>query len=173
MPPPCRRPRDTVPCPCRAWGETEHHRRWWRRSRSDSGQVERSCGLRARFFNRPPSPAHPAEPRARRGRCRSARLFTAIPRLGRTTPGGVIMRFVGLDLHKRTLEVCILDAAGKVLARHSVACERKALEAFARDHLDPADRLAVEATTSTWAVAAILRPFVATIVASNPMQTRA
>ena len=83
------------------------------------------------------------------------------------------MRFVGLDLHKRTLEVCILDATGKVLARHSVACERKTLEAFARDHLDPADKLAVEATTSTWAVASILHPYVAAIVVGNPMQTRA
>lgn len=83
------------------------------------------------------------------------------------------MRFVGLDLHKRTLEVCILDATGKVLARHSVACERKTLETFARDHLDPTDKLAVEATTSTWAVITILRPFVAAIVVGNPMQTRA
>ncbi len=83
------------------------------------------------------------------------------------------MRFVGLDLHKRTLEVCILDATGKVLVRHSVVCERKALEAFARDHLEAAYKLAVEATTSTWAVAAILHPYVAAIVASNPMQTRA
>ncbi len=83
------------------------------------------------------------------------------------------MRFIGLDLHKRTLEVCILDAAGKVLARHSVICERGTLETFARDHLDPADRLAVEATTSTWAVTTILRPFVAAIVVGNPMQTKA
>jgi transposase len=83
------------------------------------------------------------------------------------------MRFVGLDLHKRTLEVCILDGAGKVLGRHSVACERQTLVAFARAHLEPTDKLAVEATTSTWAVAAILHPFVEAIVASNPMQTRA
>ncbi|WP_165253130.1 IS110 family transposase [Paludisphaera soli] len=68
------------------------------------------------------------------------------------------MRFVGLDLHKRKLEVCILDATGKVLARHSVACERQALEAFARARLEPTDRLAVEAATSTWAAAAILHP---------------
>jgi transposase len=83
------------------------------------------------------------------------------------------MRFVGLDLHKRTLEVCILDATGKVLARHSVVCERNTLEAFARAHLEPADKLAVEATTSTWAVSAIFRPFVAAIVVGNPMQTKA
>jgi transposase len=83
------------------------------------------------------------------------------------------MRFVGLDLHKRTLEVCILDATGTVLARHSVLCKRTTLETFARDHLEPTDKLAVEATTSTWAVAAILRPFVAAIVVGNPMQTKA
>ncbi len=83
------------------------------------------------------------------------------------------MRFVGLDLHKRTLEVCILDPTGKVLARHSVACERKALEAFARDHLEPADQLAVEATTNTWAVADILRPFVAAVSVGNPLQIKA
>ncbi|HEY2302651.1 MAG TPA: IS110 family transposase, partial [Acidimicrobiales bacterium] len=83
------------------------------------------------------------------------------------------MRFVGLDLHRRTIEVCILDARGNVLSRHSVACERRTLEAFAREHLHPTDRLAVEATTNTWAVADILHPFVAAIVVGNPMQTRA
>jgi transposase len=83
------------------------------------------------------------------------------------------MRFVGLDLHKRTLEVCILDLVGEILARHSVICERKTLETFARDHLELTDKLAVEATTSTLAVAAILRPFVAAIVVGNPMQTKA
>src|SRR5512147_3000821 len=83
------------------------------------------------------------------------------------------MRFVGLDLHKRTIEACVLDGTGSVLARHSVPCERKALEAFARDHLDPADKLAVEATTNTWSVADVLRPFVAAVVVGNPLQIRA
>jgi transposase len=83
------------------------------------------------------------------------------------------MRFVGLDLHKRTIEVCILDATGKVLARHSILCERKVLEAFARNHLEITDRLAVEATTNTWAVAAILHPFVAAVVVGNPLQIKA
>jgi transposase len=83
------------------------------------------------------------------------------------------MRFVGLDLHKRTVEVCILDEAGKLLARHSVACERLALEAFARARLETTDKLAVEATTNTWAVADLLRPFVAAVVAGNPLQIKA
>jgi transposase len=89
------------------------------------------------------------------------------------TPGGVVMRFVGLDLHKHTMEVCILGAKGEVLARHSVACERKALKAFAQDYLETTDRLAVEATTNTWTVAGILRPFVASITVGNPLQIKA
>ncbi len=83
------------------------------------------------------------------------------------------MRFVGLDLHKRTIEVCILDESGKVLARHSVPCQRHALEAFARAQLQLTDKLAVEATTNTWAVAAILHPFVAAVVVGNPLQIKA
>jgi transposase len=81
------------------------------------------------------------------------------------------MRFVGLDLHKRTVEACVLDEKGRVLGRHSVACDRAALTAFAADHLTPADRLAVEATTNTGAVADILRPFVAAIAVGNPCRS--
>jgi transposase len=83
------------------------------------------------------------------------------------------MRFVGLDLHKQSVEACALSAKGKVVFRLSVACRRDALEAFAREHLRPTDRVAVEATTNTWAVADILRPFVAEVVVGNPLQTRA
>jgi transposase len=83
------------------------------------------------------------------------------------------MRFIGLDLHKRTVEVCVLDPNGRVLARHSVACERTALKAFATEYLTPTDRLAVEATTNTWAVAGILKPFVAAIAVGNPLQIKA
>jgi transposase len=83
------------------------------------------------------------------------------------------MRFVGLDLHKHTIEVCILNAKGRVLTRHSVTCERTALKAFAQQHLLLSDRLAVEATTNTWAVADLLRPFVAAIIVGNPLQIKA
>jgi transposase len=83
------------------------------------------------------------------------------------------MRYVGLDLHKHTAEVCILSRAGRVVARHAVDCERTALERFAREHLKPTDRLAVEATTNTWAVADILRPFVAAVAVGNPLQIKA
>jgi transposase len=83
------------------------------------------------------------------------------------------MRYIGVDLHKRSLEVCALDAGGKRLFRMSVDCDRTALEEFARKHLRKTDKLAVEATTNTWSVTEILRPFVAAVVVGNPLQIKA
>src|SRR5438309_7892669 len=62
---------------------------------------------------------------------------------------------------------------GQVLARFSVAGTRAALEAFAKAHLLPTDQVALEATTHCWAVARVLKPFVARVVVSNPLQTQA
>ena len=83
------------------------------------------------------------------------------------------MRFIGLDLHKKVLVVCALDERGKVLFRESVECRRETLVAFAKSKLCKTDQLAVEATTSTWAVADILRPFVAAVTVGNPLQIKA
>jgi len=83
------------------------------------------------------------------------------------------MQYIGLDVHKRVIEAAILDEAGAVVQRERFACTREALERFARERLGPEDRLALEATTNTWAIAAILRPFVGRLVVSNPLLTRA
>jgi transposase len=50
---------------------------------------------------------------------------------------------------------------------------REALAQFAALHLAKEGRLAMEATTNTWAVAEILRPHVKEIVIGNPLRTRA
>jgi hypothetical protein len=41
-------------------------------------------------------------------------------------------RFIGLDLHKRSLVVCALDRRGKVCFRETVERRRQALLAFAK-----------------------------------------
>jgi transposase len=84
-----------------------------------------------------------------------------------------MVRYVGLDVHKRFIEFCVLDRAGKKIARGRVVCERQALEAFARETLSRSDHVALEASTNTWSVVAILRPHVARLVVSNPMRTKA
>jgi transposase len=82
-------------------------------------------------------------------------------------------RFVGLDIHKRVVEGCVLDAAGQVVQRVRTGTSRAELEALGRTVLRPDDRVALEATTNTWAIVRVLTPFVAEVVVSNPLRTRA
>lgn len=84
-----------------------------------------------------------------------------------------IIRFVGLDVHKRVVEACVVDSAGKVVLRRRFGLDRTSLEWFAQKILRPGDRVAMEATTNCWAVADALRPHVARVVVSNPMATKA
>jgi transposase len=82
-------------------------------------------------------------------------------------------RYVGLDIHKEVAVSCIVNEAGKVLSRQRCGCTRDALEGFGRRYLQPTDKIALEATTNTWEVVAILKPFVAEVVVSNPLKTKA
>lgn len=84
-----------------------------------------------------------------------------------------MLRFVGCDVHKRTAVCTILLQDGTLFATYTVPVTREALGAFAERQLSSGDRLAMEATTNTWAVAGVLRPFVEEIVISNPLKVRA
>lgn len=83
------------------------------------------------------------------------------------------LRYVGLDVHKRVVEACLVDPAGQVVHRQRFALNRRTLELFAAKILRPGDQVALEATTNCWAVADALRPHVARVVVSNPMATKA
>lgn len=61
-------------------------------------------------------------------------------------------KFVGLDVHKRTVVACVLGAAGRTLHREQFACTAAELQRFAREHMGPHVAAALEATTNTWAV---------------------
>lgn len=82
------------------------------------------------------------------------------------------MLFAGLDVHKKEIEAVVLDEAGNLKLRQRLATQRETLEAFARRHLT-ACRVALEATTNCWVIAAILEPLCAEVVVSNPLRTRA
>ena len=84
-----------------------------------------------------------------------------------------IVRYVGLDVHKRVVEACIVDQAGNVVRRQRFALNRLSLALFATKILRPADHVALEATTNCWAVADALQPHVAKVLVSNPMATKA
>jgi transposase len=80
---------------------------------------------------------------------------------------------VGLDVHKRLVEACIVDQVGNVVHRERFALNRRTLELFATKTLRPTDHVALEATTNCWAVADALWPHVAKVLVSNPMATKA
>jgi len=84
-----------------------------------------------------------------------------------------MIRYVGLDVHKRLVVACLVDQAGNVLQRERFALNRRTLERFATKVLRPTDHVALEATTNCWAVTDVLRPHVARVVVSNPMATKA
>jgi len=83
------------------------------------------------------------------------------------------MPFAALDLHKKIVEAIVLDDAGNIVHRDRFPATGEALLAFARKHLAPDCQLAIEATTNTWPVVALLQPLVHSITVSNPMATRA
>ena len=78
-------------------------------------------------------------------------------------------RYLGLDLHKRQITFCVLDAEGNALRRGQIATTREAILAFARQELRPMDEVALEATTNSWAVVDLIEPHVARVVVSNPL----
>ncbi len=84
-----------------------------------------------------------------------------------------MIRYLGLDVHKRVVEACAIDGTGQVVFRHRFALSQASLAAFADTWLSVEDRLVLEATTNTWAVVRLLRPRVAELVVSNPLQTKA
>lgn len=83
-------------------------------------------------------------------------------------------RFVGLDVHKRIVQACILDAGGKLLTQQRFPCTAEQLTGFARCHLDADTPVVLEATSNTWAIVDVLASASpAPIHVSNPMRTRA
>jgi transposase len=88
-------------------------------------------------------------------------------------PGNGKPRYIGVDLHKATATFHILSHDGKTLRTGQFDVAPKAIRRFAAEHLLPADHLAVEVTSNTWAFVRLIKPRVAKIVVSNPVKTKA
>jgi len=69
-------------------------------------------------------------------------------------------RYIGMDVHKRQVEICIMDQKGKVLKRIRCACTREVLQKLAQRQFTKRDHVALETTTNAWAVADLIRPHV-------------
>lgn len=110
----------------------------------------------------------------------AAALPTASPVTDQTEPvinpataSDPSVRYVGLDVHKKQITYCILDASGATIREGEIMLTRERLTDFAKHLLRPTDRVALESTTNCWAVVQHLQPFVPDVVVSNPMATKA
>jgi transposase len=84
-----------------------------------------------------------------------------------------MIKYAGLDVHKHVVQACVLDADGQILWRERFELTTAKLVGFAQQHLGPTAHVALEATTNTWALVALLQPHVAEVVVSNPLATKA
>lgn len=82
-------------------------------------------------------------------------------------------RYIGLDVHKQSIEACFINEQGKVLRRLSCAVTRESIQSFAVKNLQASDQVVLEATTNTWEVAGLILPHVAKVTIANPLKVKA
>jgi transposase len=80
---------------------------------------------------------------------------------------------VGLDVHKRSVQACVLDPTGRKMHGDNFPCTRAALARFAGTWLGPQSACVLEATSHTWAICQALAPYGGQLRVSNPLQTKA
>lgn len=81
------------------------------------------------------------------------------------------MRSIGMDVHRTFAQIAVLED-GLCRDEGRIGVRPEDLRAWAAT-LEPSDEVALEATTNSDAIAAMLRPLVRRVVVSNPRKTRA
>jgi transposase-like protein len=97
-------------------------------------------------------------------------LFAIARRLSYVIDEEVVLRSIGVDVHRDFCEVAIAEA-GEVRAAGRVTTEPEALKLFAQS-LAPCDEVASEATANALAIARIVEPHVRRVVLANPKAVR-
>ena len=81
------------------------------------------------------------------------------------------MHYIGIDLHKQTISVCVVNQDREVLIRKRFACrEERGIEAFFRQH--KAFRAVVEATSSYEWLFGLIEPLSDRMVPAHPGKLR-
>lgn len=110
---------------------------------------------------------------ASRTRIRSCRFALLFPAVRKAVTEGVMRevgRFFGLDVHRDFAQVAMV-ADGLTVDVGRIDCQPVALRQWAST-LNVDDQVALEATCNTEAIAALIAPYVARVVISNPAKTR-
>ena len=85
-----------------------------------------------------------------------------------STPNGPVTRFVGLDVHKRSVMVGAVDAQQQVVLRpHRLSWDEFAL--WQQQHLQATDAVVLEATSNAWHLYDQIVTQVASVTIANPL----
>ncbi len=84
-----------------------------------------------------------------------------------------LARYVGLDVHKKRVQACVLDPTGRKVHGENFPCTRAGLAHFAERWLGPQSACVLEATSHTWAICEVLVAYGGQLRVSNPLQTKA
>jgi transposase len=79
-----------------------------------------------------------------------------------------VTRFVGLDVHKRSVTIGAVDAQQNVVLRPR-RLSWPEFEQWQHQHLQPTDAVVLEATTNAWHLCDQLVPRVASVMVANPL----
>lgn len=80
-------------------------------------------------------------------------------------------RFVGVDLHKKTFSVCMLDESGEIEGESKYATSASGVESF-RSSLRSSDTVTFEVSTLAWAFHDAVSTRVGRVIVANPAKTR-
>lgn len=81
------------------------------------------------------------------------------------------IRFVALDIHKHYSMIGAVNRDSEVLLDPR-RVEHSQLEAWIRKHIQPTDRVVIEATTNAWHIYDLIHPLVTDVVVANPMKVK-
>lgn len=80
-------------------------------------------------------------------------------------------RYLALDIHKHYCMIGAVNQDSQVLLDPR-RVEHSHLEAWLQKHLQPTDRVVIEATTNAWHIYDLIDPLVADVVVANPMKVK-
>src|SRR5208337_2808944 len=100
---------------------------------------------------------------------KTLRTFSPIPQFPQTR--SFAMNFIGVDLHKKSITICVMDEKRKILARKTVACtQTDEIVEFFRQFRP--FKVVVEATASYVWFVELVEPLAEKVVLANPKKLR-
>ncbi len=85
-----------------------------------------------------------------------------------STTNSSVLRFIGLDVHKRSVTVGAVDREQQIVLRPR-RLDWAEFDQWSQSHLHSTDAVVLEATSNAWHLYDQLHPLVASVTVANPL----